>query len=407
MSREFGRPNGNGKDRETVDSMGVAMPERELETSLAEPFIRLGRDMRDASRDLTMSDARWLVDEYYTMQDARIRSAHQTRTHDEAGEPHRLIDWVSDTMTRFESSIKRALGAFAETYRAGQWMQAQTGIGPVLSAGLLINFDIRKAPTVGHFWRFAGLDPTLIWPGTAAAKAKVKELGIDGSLSAEQVAALSKWSGQHESKIWNIWNNGFHIKKGAPAKGKAGLVKLFSVRPWNHNLKCICLGRLGESFNKNRGRDKCFYGQLLAAKQQELWAANLSGEFADVANRDVAAGRFAKTTEAYSWKSGQRAPGDVRACIEAGESPVKTPKSENGEPMLPPQQVYYRARRWVVKLFLSHLHHVMHVDYFDKVPPAPFVFAHPTNGEHRHLVEPPLWPGDYDGRKLRELLDRE
>ena len=122
---------------------------------------------------------------------------------------------------------------------------------------------VRKAPTSGHFWRFAGLDPTLRWAGPKAAAKQLELLGIDGQLSASDVDRLSEWSGQHSSRIWNVWNNGFRDRRGKKVPGKAGLVQLFSVRPWNERLKTICLGRLGDSFNKQRGRDSGFYGKLV------------------------------------------------------------------------------------------------------------------------------------------------
>jgi hypothetical protein len=292
---------------------------------------------------MTRADARWLVDEYYTLQDARIRSAHQRRTHEEASEPHRLVEWVEDSMRRFEGALKSALGEFAKTYRVGQWMQAQCGIGPVISAGLLVNFDIRKAQTVGHFWRFAGLDPTTVW------------------------------------------------RKG-------------EKRPWNAQLKCICLGRLGESFNKNKGRDACFYGKLLAEKQRLLWGENLNGDFSGRARLDLKEKKYDEKTDAFAWKSGEYHPDDVRLCIDAGESPSKSKRRGEGIAMLPPGQIYFRARRWAVKLFLSHLHAVMYREYYQADPPAPYIFEHPNGVDHRHLIEPPLWPGEYDGKELRELL---
>jgi len=389
--------------------------------SLAEPLVRLGRDVKQAAATMCVEDARWLVDEYYTIQDARIRSAHQLRTHAEGGEPHRLIDWVNDTMRHFEAALRGALGHFAGSYRVGQWMQAQTGIGPVLSAGLLVGFDVRKAPTVGHFWRFAGLDPTLRWPGPQAARKKLTDLAVDSDLSADQVAALAGWSGQHPTRIWNVWNNGFRDRKKV-VKGKAGLIRLFSVRPWNQRLKAICLGRLGESFNKHKGRDTCFYGHLLAQKQEELWAANLAGEFSEQATRDLAEVGYGKTTEAYAWKSGRYCPDDVKKAIaeygtitkakltlaarqvmsgELDDKPL-IPGSGAGIPMLPPQQIYFRARRWTVKLFISHLHEVMYRDFHKgQAPPVPFVFH---DGDHRHRYDVPLWPGEYNGKSLRELL---
>ena len=60
--------------------------------------------------------------------------------------------------------------AYVEKQPIGQWLLSVTGIGEVISAGLIANLDIRKAKTAGAFWRFCGLDPTVEWLGTARAE---------------------------------------------------------------------------------------------------------------------------------------------------------------------------------------------------------------------------------------------
>ena len=45
----------------------------------------------------------------------------------------------------------------------GPWAMATIGVGPVICAGVIARIDIHRAPTVGHIWRFAGLDPTQKW----------------------------------------------------------------------------------------------------------------------------------------------------------------------------------------------------------------------------------------------------
>lgn len=291
---------------------------------LAEPFMRLARDTKAAARLLKRGEARWLVDTYYQMQDGRIRSGNQLRKQQESAEPGKLIEWVFETWKRFEGAIKAALGEFAATYRVGQWLQAQTGIGPVLSAAMLCNFDIRKGCTVGHFWRFAGLDPTCIWE-----------------------------------------------------KGKK--------RPYNAQLKAICAYKMGECFVKFQNHEHCYYGHLFAAKKTELVEANAAGKFADFAAKELERVQADKALwnkmkdkpRIEDWKAG-------RIC---------------------PANIHDRARRWAVKLFISHLHEVMYRDFNDgKMPPAPFIFEHPENGDHRHKLEPQRWPGEYDGKPLRELL---
>ncbi len=304
--------------------MSIAVEPDEIPASLSEPFIRLARDMKQAAATLGRREARWLVDIYYQIQNDRIRAAHQERMNAIGGEPHRLIGWVCDTMERFEGAIKGSLGVFAASYATGQWMQAQYGIGPVLSAALLAHFDIRKAQTVGHYWRFAGLDPTCKW------------------------------------------------EKG-------------QKRPWNAKLKAICAYRMGECFVKFQNRDECFYGHLLAAKKAALAADNAAGKFAGQAAAEIARCQATKsllkameTTERWKhWLAGHLCPANI----------------------------HDRARRWTVKLFLSHLHHVSYWDFYGKDPPAPYVFDHPELGDHRHLITPPLWPGEYDGKKLSEMAE--
>jgi len=295
------------------------MPTAEMETvetvGLTEPFIRLKRDMRDAAQELGAHEARWLVDAYYMVQDERIRSAAQWRQGEKAGESHRLAFWLFGSMRRFEAAIKAALGEFASQYRIGVWLQGVHGIGPVISAALLSNFDIRKALTVGHFWRFAGLDPTCKW----------------------------------EKK---------------------------TKRPWNAQLKSICAFKMGECFVKFSGNEKCFYGRLYADKKLRLIAQNEAGEFAETVQRDLDEKRYKPTTEAHKH-------------LLAGH--------------LPPAQIHARARRWAVKLFLSHLHALMYRDFHNAEPPAPYIFDHPNGDDHRHLLEPPEWPGEWEGKPLRKL----
>ncbi len=360
--------------------MATATEEQTAEVvdfSFADPFMRLTKDVKQASRNLTRADARWLVDEYYLLQHNRIAAAAQERSSYEDDEPHRLVAWVNDTFSRFETAVKASMGEFAATYRVGQWCQAQYGIGPVLSAAMLCNFDIRKAPTVGHFWRFAGLDPSCKWLGKEKAKALLKELEVDETLTPNQAEAINKACGQHTTKIINVFQNGFKAPNGNKMiLGASGVVRLLSVLPWNAKLKAICAYRMGECFVKFCNKPDCYYGNLYALKKAKLTEINEAGAFTETAAERVST--VGKTTEAYK-------------AYAAG--------------VLPKAQIHNRARRWAVKIFISHLHRVMYEDFYGKEPPAPYIFEHPNGTDHRHLLEPPLWPGDgYSGRPLKKLL---
>jgi hypothetical protein len=197
-----------------------------LPLELAAPFRELSRDIRDASQELGQQDGRFLIDLYYMVQDERMRAQAQVRACSQDGESNRLLGWAFSTMQVFENVLKSALGRFAASYRVGQWMQAQCGIGPVLSAAMLAHLDIRKAPAAGHFWSFAGLSPHIVWE-----------------------------------------------------KGKK--------RPYNAKLKAIAAFRMGECFVRTSGNAASVYGKVYAESKERLIVRNGAGELADHARREI------------------------------------------------------------------------------------------------------------------------
>ncbi len=99
--------------------------------------------------------------------------------------------------------------------------------------------------------------------------------------------------------------------------------------PWNANLKALCL-KVGESIARS-DNDGEFYRRLYLQRQTQEAVANQGGRFADQAQRKLA-----------SFKS----PGNANA------------RTSYSKGKLPPTHVQARAKRWVVKLFLSHYHEV-------------------------------------------------
>ena len=267
-----------------------------LTEDLLEPIRRLTRDIKDASRLLGQREARYLVDCYYQIQDFRIVAAARVRGSDE-DEPNRVLSWVFDCMEILENDIKRALGTFASEYNVGQWLQSICGIGPVISAGFLAHLDIRGCATAGHFWRFAGLDPTMKW-----------------------------------------------VKK--------------TKRPWNAGLKTLCW-KAGESFVKVQNNDKDVYGKLFVERKLFEQQRNEAGGNELRAAEILAGKKFGKDTEAYK-------------AYSVG--------------LLPKAHIHAQARRWTVKMFLSHYWQRAWVQaHPGKMPPNAWVIEH---GGHVHYVEP-------------------
>lgn len=214
---------------------------------------RLTKKDLDAARVLTDDEARYLVDYYYLCQDDRKRANNQVRamTEDSDGpEPSSLVAWLAEQADTLENQIKRALDVYTQAHEMGSWMREIVGIGPVISAGLLAHIDIEKAPTVGHIWRFAGLDPTLTWD-----------------------------------------------------KGQK--------RPWNAKLKTLCW-KTGQSFMKLSNHEKGYYGQLYRQRKDYEIARNDSGTNAALAAE--LAPKFGKTTEAHGhYMAGHLPPAQIDA----------------------------------------------------------------------------------------------
>lgn len=253
---------------------------------------KLSKDLKEAAKHLTVSEARYLVDLYYTIQDYRKASDNQTR---EGAEPGELLGWFADQHRVLENNIKRALGVYTDHHPIGRWAKSITGIGPVIAAGLLAHIDIAKAPTIGALWRYAGLDPSAVW-----------------------------------------------------LKGQK--------RPWNARLKVLCW-KIGESFVKVSGNENDVYGKIWRARKENETRRNDAGEYAGQAKAILAAKKIGKTTEAFGHYSGGK---------------------------LPPAQIHARAKRYAVKLFLSHLWETWRKHEGLEAPEA-YCFAHLG---HVHKIEP-------------------
>lgn len=254
---------------------------------------KLNKDLRHAALTLTPNEVRFLVDSYYQMHENRIRSDGQIRSMQ--NEPHAVLDWLSGNANTLENQIRSALDYWSNNNPVGKWSRSVKGIGPVIASGLLAHIDITKAPTVGHIWRFAGLDPTV------------------------------------------KWNKG-------------------EKRPWNASLKTLCW-KIGESFVKVSGYDDDVYGKYY--KQRKELETKQNSEFAYKPLAEERAQKVGKSTEAYKFYS---------------------------KGLLPPGHLHARAKRYAVKLFLSHWHHVAYMEHFKTAPPKPYPIA--ILG-HAHEIAPP------------------
>jgi len=214
---------------------------------------KLTREVKAAGALIDRDQARFLVDLYYRWQEHRIALRGQGRALGSGGKPTELVDHFAAQAEVLEKQMVGVLDVFSMSTEVGRWSREQTGVGPVIAAGLVAHIDIARANTAGAIWRFAGLDPTVKW-----------------------------------------------------GKGEK--------RPWNADLKVLCW-KLGDSFVKQSGRDNAFYGHIYRERKEQEVTKNEAGEFADQAAATLAEKKITEAKTRAAYEAGRLPDGriDLRA----------------------------------------------------------------------------------------------
>jgi len=155
-------------ESKSTKHIGVEMEYTEEQTheiieSDPKAFIKLDKDIKEACKNLDEHAARFLVDTYYEVQKVRVAIGNQSKALEKSGEPSSVLDHMHNCFGMMENQAKAALKIYSDSQYMGQWALGICGIGPVLSAALLAHIDMDRAPTVGHIWSYAGLDPNRKW----------------------------------------------------------------------------------------------------------------------------------------------------------------------------------------------------------------------------------------------------
>jgi len=289
------------------------------------PLVKLTKDLRNASRTLSPSEARYLVDRYYQIQQYRTSAKNQIRA-SEGGEPNEVIVWFANNFEELEKNIKKALDAYTSSHSVGVWAKSIIGIGPTFAAGLLAHIDAKKAPTAGAVWSYAGYNPSVEW-----------------------------------------------------LKGQK--------RPWNADLKKL-MYLVGESFVKVQNNPRDVYGKLYKQRKEQEINKNLAGDFADQADLKLSKFNIGKDTDAYKWYAGCISGEDARKIVidKIGSAKEFAKEPGTGIKMLPPAHINERSKRYAVKIFLAHFHEIIFEYEFGIKPPNPYAIS--ILG-HAHKLEVP------------------
>ena len=383
------------------------------ENPTAEDFMlidkMLKKDLREAAKNLGIHEARYLVDLYYTAQKFRMATDSQKRAAEGYNEPTTFLSNVFSQFSTIEHNIQLSLDVYTDNHPIGKRVRTVKGMGPVMTAGLIANLKIalpRKAyiaegastelvpvHSVGAWWRYCGLDPTLKWTGREDTSMLLKEVNSEYEGKTDDLGKLSVICHRLNRRLGDVLYYTKHITsvftseeafelcsviRGDKVKGKAefhadnifkellpdpaepyritmedtflswdAIRKFLCKRPYNANLKRLCW-LIGESFVKVKNREGAMYGKIYAETRAKYDVMNDNLHYQEEAARRLKANRT-------------KMDKSLAKLYESGK--------------LPDKALHERAKRVAVKMFLSHMHQVWFEHEFGRTPPEPYPIA--------------------------------
>ncbi|WP_396190457.1 transposase [Flavobacterium sp.] len=203
-------------------------------------------DIKSYASALSSDEARFLVSNYYIYQEMRKRSVQQAEALKKQFVPNVMLELTSGVFMESEKLVKKALGVYTDHHPMGNWMKQIYGIGPVISAGILANIDITRAPTAGAIWAYAGLDPH-------------RPTGISRERLRNNPPEM-------------LPNNMESFNKHVDTK----------KRYWNADVKRLAW-IIGDLFRKFSKQPECLYGHYYLERKAYETAKNERGDYADYA----------------------------------------------------------------------------------------------------------------------------
>lgn len=319
-----------------------------------EALAKLSKDVKKGAVTLGKDEARFLVDYYYQMQGDRIVTQNRIRAINQSDkdEPHETIAFIGKQVATIEDNIKKILDSYTDNDPVGKWMKSIIGIGAVISAGFIANLDIKDKPTAGHFWSYCGLnDNNRPWIGREKTKKIIDE--VLGDKKSKDITyedfckCCIKTQWKPENLIEAIGKDGkkIFVKDDKYTFKKEDIIAQCSKRPYNAKMKTLCW-KLGQSFVKVSNNPNDIYGKIYQSRKAYETEKNERGDYKEQAF--AKAEKVGKGTIAYTF-------------YKVGK--------------LPPAHIQARAERYAVRIFLSHLHHVMYLNEYGVEPPKPFAIS--------------------------------
>lgn len=318
----------------------------------------LSKKTKESAAVVTDKQARLIVDNYYQTQKYRMKIANQIRAvsqgFDDVAEGETpAIAWLLADVKNRENQIKLMIQEYAKNNPVCQWAMQIKGIGPVFAANLWSYIDMEKCFHANQFISYAGLnDNNAPWLGKEKAAKLVdlvyKTLNLDDTASANDDVFLrvAIGAGRNVLSIKRGFNNYKQKEKDKKIRDKTLLIKIMSIPPYNKELKKVCY-LIGESFCKvsNRGS---LYGELYKERKALETYRNENLEYKEQAEKLLSEKNYDKTTDTYK-------------CLIQGK--------------LSPAHITMRAKRYAVKIFLTHFFEACYIYTYKKNPPVIYPIA--------------------------------
>lgn len=323
---------------------------------------KISRKLKETAKSLTPNEARYLTDAKIQIQNFRIRIQNQLRAckqeYDEDNVVNNnILEWLFNSIFTIEKEIIKALDIYTSASKAGRWIKSNLGIGPVLAAGLLANFDVTKCTYAGQFWSYAGLnDNNIEWLGASKSSDIVDSvIGKSRKITEENLQEIAKLTGRSYTKIHDM---AYDEKKGKYDKKslKNNLAKL----PYNAQLKSLCY-LIGGQFMRLKHNNKSLYAKLFFDRLAYETKKNDEGKNKDYADMMLKKYKYDKNKDTYK-------------SLEQGK--------------LSKAHLVARARRYTVKIFISHLFEALYYFEYNKKAPEPYIFSHGDKGSHYDYIAP-------------------
>jgi len=327
--------------------------------------------LTNAAIDMDRKEMRKLVALSFTL-DRLKQSTHRKYSHlVDDGLSHTVTAFCVSSIAKLNRQIESTLALTVDQHIPSRWARFM-GLGPRTAVGLFAHIDVEKVEHISQLASYAGY-------GSIRGS---RQLSINRALEILEEAralfmdpsdeACIKWIAGRVHRRYDTFSSCVLRCQGYTSTITWDtLRRALRSRPWNADLHQICWSimfrmHIGKA-NKEHPTSTYYHEMFIKRKQYEM-RRNEKKQYKDQAAIALSKGNYLKGSRVYNYYASG---------------------------MLPPVHLAHRARRWALKLLLSHYLEVAYYDRYKgkKVPAAPYILGllGEKDGKDRK-IQVPSWP---------------